>query len=122
MSKTQNVLYALGGLLLLVGAVLPLLAPSFAPWVFAAGALLFSPMQMLARYDGRNLTVRRLRRQQLMGALLILVSAGLMFVDIYGPWRVGALWITNGDWKIFLLIAAVIEVYTAFRLPAADKE
>lgn len=114
-------LLPLGGLLMLAGAILPIFVPTVAPWVFCAGALLFCPMQMLARYEGTNLTVRRLRRQQLLGALLLLISGGLMFADIYGPWRFGSLWLMGGEWKMFLLIAAIIEVYTAFRIPAAEK-
>ena len=48
MLKTQ--LYRAGGLLVVIGAVLPLIAPAVAPWVFGLGALLFSPIQMTDRY------------------------------------------------------------------------
>ena len=74
-------------------------------------------MQMLARYEGSNFTVRRLRRQQLLGAILLLVTAGLLLMKAYatGPLR-------GDEWKLTLTIAAVLEVYTAFRLPAALKK
>ncbi len=115
----QNLVYSLGGILILVGAVLPLVPPAApaAPYVFAAGALMFSPMQMLARYDGNNLVVRRLRRQQVMGAILLLLSAGLLLLKSLhaGP-------LSGDEWKILLTLAAVFEVYTAFRIPAALKK
>ena len=119
LTNLQNFLYAAGGIVLLAGAVMPLFPGLFAAgaWVFTAGAVLFSSMQMLARYDGSDITVRRLRRQQLMGAILLLVTAGLLLMKACatGPLR-------GDEWKLTLTIAAVLEVYTAFRLPAALKK
>ena len=71
LSRLQSLAFTLGGLLLLVGALLPMV-PSlsdFAPYVFCAGALLFGTLQLVQRYEGRNVTVRRLRRQQMLGRL-----------------------------------------------------
>ena len=102
LSRLQSLAFTLGGLLLLVGALLPMV-PSlsdFAPYVFCAGALLFGTLQLVQRYEGRNVTVRRLRRQQM------LVTAFRLL-----PLR-------GGEWKVALAIAAVLELYTAFRLPA----
>ena len=87
MLKTQ--LYRAGGLLVVIGAVLPLIAPAVAPWVFGLGALFFSPIQMTDRYEGGNIIIRRLRRQQVLGALMLLVTAALMFTSYYNipPFR-----------------------------------
>lgn len=109
----QYILY-IGGTLLVVGALLPLFAPQIAPWIYAIGALLFTPIQIMDRYEGRNLIIRHLRRQQIIGALLLVVSAAMMFMAVYQipPCR-------GGEWKITLFIAMVFEVYTVFRI---DKE
>ncbi len=119
LTNLQNFLYAAGGIVLLAGAVMPLFPGLLVAgaWVFTAGSLLFSSMQMLARYEGSNFTVRRLRRQQLLGAILLLVTAGLLLMKAYatGPLR-------GDEWKLTLTIAAVLEVYTAFRIPAALKK
>ena len=119
LTNLQNFLYAAGGIVLLAGAVMPLFPGLLVAgaWVFTAGAVLFSSMQMLARYEGSNFTVRRLRRQQLLGAILLLVTAGLLLMKAYatGPLR-------GDEWKLTLTIAAVLEVYTAFRIPAALKK
>lgn len=116
LTKSQTIVYNLGGLLLVVGAALPAFADFLfvAPYVYATGAVLFVAMQMLARYDGRDIIVRRLRRQQLLGGVLLLVAAGLMFMHVLGvgPFRAD-------EWKIVLAIGAFMELYTAFRLPAA---
>lgn len=111
----QIILY-IGGILLVIGALLPLFLPTIAPYVFLVGALLFAPMQMLDRYEGRNLIIRRLRRQQIFGALLFIVTAVLMIMSQQqiAPFR-------GGEWKIALLIAVFLEVYTLFRIEAEQK-
>lgn len=113
----RNLLYQTGGVLLVVGAALPLFAPAAAPWVFAAGALLFSYFQFSAGADGESLTIRRLHRQQMFGALLLLATAALMFTARYGiaPFR-------GHEWMLTLCIAAVWEAYTIFRLDYEEKK
>lgn len=107
----RNLSFYLGGLLLVAGALLPLIIPVGASWVFGLGALLFCPVQMLDRYEGSDFVLRRLRRQQLIGAMLLLVTACLLFMHEYRipPFR-------GEEWKITLLIASVIEAYTIFRI------
>lgn len=109
-----------GGLALVVGALMPIFGEpfsDFSPYVYGAGALCFCPMQMLARYEGANFIVRRLRRQQLLGAVLLLVAAVLMFMSRYhfGPFQ-------GVEWQMAIAIGAVFELYTAFRIPAALKK
>ena len=114
MLKTQ--LYRAGGLLVVIGAVLPLFAPAVAPWVFGLGTLLFSPIQMTDRYRGTNLAVRRLRRQQVLAALMLLITAALMFTSFYRipPFR-------GSEWKVTLFIAAVLQLYAVFRISHEEK-
>jgi len=111
----QNFLYAAGGILLLTGAALPILTTDMM-WpflVFATGAALFSTLQARESYEGKNFVIKRLRRQQLTGAVLLLITATLMFTrwQQLSPFRAD-------EWKITLAIAAVFEIYTAFRIPA----
>lgn len=120
LTKTQNLVYGIGGLLLVAGAAMPAFPALLfaAPYVYTLGAVLFCSMQMLARYDGGNWILRRLRRQQLLGAILLLVAGGLMFMHVLGidPFR-------QDEWKAALAIGTVFELYTAFRIPAElEKE
>ena len=95
---------AAGAVLLLVGAALMITGWAAAPWIYSVGALLFAAMQMADRYEGSDFVMKRLRRQQLLGALMLLVTAVLMFVEKH-----------NG-WIVTLTIAAVFETYTAWRM------
>lgn len=120
LSHLQSLAFTLGGLLLLAGALLPMVPTlsHYGPYVFSAGALLFGTLQLVQRYDGRSVTVRRLRRQQMLGALLLMISACLMLAA-----ESRLLPLRGGEWKITLAVAAMLELYTAFRLPAElEKE
>lgn len=99
---------ALGAFALLAGAVAMITKWVFAPYLYCVGALLFVAMQMADRYEGKDIVVKRLRRQQLFGAVMLLVTGVLMFAEQH-----------NG-WIATLTIAALLELYTAFRMP--DKE
>ena len=82
LNKIQNLLFQVGGILLVAGAILPMVPElsRHAYLVFAIGAILFGCMQMLQRYEGSNLVIKRLRRQQLLGAIALLVTACLMIM------------------------------------------
>ena len=104
MSKTYNYMQIVGAVLLLVGAMLQITRWVMAPVLYTVGAVLFAYVQVMSRYEGGNLIVRRLRRQQILGAVL-LVFAGV------------------GVMAAGLTIAAVLQLYTAFRIPSElEKE
>ena len=69
-----STLMIIGALLLLAGAALMITGWTLAPYLFCVGALLFAAMQMTDRYEGQDITVKRLRRQQLIGSLILLVT------------------------------------------------
>jgi uncharacterized membrane protein HdeD (DUF308 family) len=113
LTPLQNFLYRLGGILLLAGLLLWIPRLQFAPYVYTLGALLFGSMQVCQRYDGRRTTVRRLRRQQILGASLLVFTGVMMIASLFN-----VRYCTRNEWVVCLLIAAVFEIYTAFRLPA----
>lgn len=72
---------------------------------------MFAYIQVMSRYDGKNLIVRRLRRQQILSAVLLVFAGVLMFVT------------RHNEWVLCLTVAAILQLYTAFRIPAElDKE
>ena len=81
LTKVQNIIFLVGGLLMVVGAGATLLAWRLAPYVFAVGAICFASMQMLQRYEGQNFVIRRLRRIMLLSDVLFLVAALLMLAN-----------------------------------------
>lgn len=118
LTPLQNAIFIGGGIMLLLGAGLYLFIPVVAFIMFACGSLGFGCMQMLQRYEGRNFVINRLRRQQMLGALALIVSACLMCMQTF---RVG--FAQNSEWVVALAVACVLELYTALRLPVElEKE
>ena len=111
LNKIQILVFRLGGLLMLLGAVLNPIEVEAAPYVYCLGALMFASMQMMESYEGSNFVLRRLRRQQML-------SGVAMFGNVY---RIE--YVRHNEWLIVMLIAAMLELYTAFRIPAElEKE
>lgn len=119
LSKTETLLMLLGGLLMVVGSGASLLLQAWAPYVFAPGALLFAAMQMRQRYEGRNFTVRRLRRMLLMSDALFLAAALLMLADqgnLLGLDYLTYIKYVHNNWIVVLLVAAILQLYASHRI------
>ena len=119
LSKIQNIIFLVGGLLMVIGAGSSLLAWRFAPYVFAVGAVCFAAMQMQQRYEGANITIRRLRRMMLLSDVLFLVSALLMFAsqgNVFGLSHITYIQYIYNKWVITLLIAAILQLYSSHRI------
>ena len=111
MSKIYQIIQGVGAVLLLVGAMLQITRWELSPIIYTLGAVMFAYVQVMSRYEGKNLIVRRLRRQQILGAVLLVFAGVLMFVT------------KHNEWVLCLTIAAVLELYTAFRIPSElEKE
>ena len=111
MKKGQAMIQMVGAVLLLVGAMLQITRWELSPVVYTVGAILFAYVQVMSRYEGKNLIIRRLRRQQILGAVLLVFAGVLMFVT------------RHNEWVLCLTIAAILELYTAFRIPSElEKE
>ena len=116
LSPIQNIIYALGAILILIGAILWPTVKTAAIYIYCIGAIMFASMQYLQGYEGKNITVRGLRRQQILGATLLMATGLLMIVNTM---HLGFLY--HNEWIVCLAIAAFIECYTAFRIPYALK-
>jgi hypothetical protein len=119
LNKTQTIIYLLGATLMTIGAGVSLLAWSWAPYVYSVGALGFASMQMLQRYEGSNFTIRRLKRIMTISDLLLLFTGVFMFIDHDNPMgfdQITYVSYIKGNWVVLLLIAAVLQLYTTFRL------
>ena len=119
MNKIQTAIFLLGGLLMAVGAGTTLLGWGSAPYIYALGALGFASMQLLQRYEGTNVTIRRLRRMQMLSDVLFLVAALLMFANrgnIFGLSYITYIEYVYNKWVIVLLIAAMLQLYSMHRL------
>ena len=111
MKKGYTIVQMTGAVLLLIGAMLQITRWELAPVLYTIGAVLFAYVQVMSRYEGKNLIIRRLRRQQILAAVLLVFTGVLMFVT------------RHNEWVLCLTIAAILELYTAFRIPSElEKE
>lgn len=105
MKKLYSFIYMLGGIMLVVGAALYITKWVWAPFIYIAGSLMFGAMQMMDRYTGTNWIVRRLRRQQIVGAIALMLTGVLMLVC------------KHNEWILCMLVGCLMQLYTAFRIP-----
>lgn len=110
MSKYYSAIATVGAVALLLGAALQITQLAWAPYLYLIGAIIFAYVQVMSGYEGKNIIIRRLRRQQIIGATLLVV-AGVMMI----------LWKRN-EWVVCLTIAAVLEMYTVFRIPQEEEK
>ena len=119
LSKWESYVMLLGGLLMVIGAVANVLFCSWAPYVFAPGALLFVAMQLRQRYEGRDFTIRRLRRIQIISNVLFLLAGLLMIANQANFLPIDQLYYikyVHNNWVVVLLVAAVLQLYTGHRI------
>ena len=105
MKKIQQAIYILGGILLVAGAALYITRWAWVPYMYITGSFMFAAMQMLDRYTGKNFILLRLRRQQILGAIALMLAGVLMFAC------------KHNEWILCLLVGCIFELYTAFRIP-----
>ena len=107
MSKYYSAIATVGAVALLLGAALQITQLAWAPYLYLIGAIMFAYVQVMSGYEGKNIIIRR---QQIIGATLLVV-AGVMMI----------LWKRN-EWVVCLTIAAVLEMYTVFRIPQEEEK
>lgn len=138
MDKKENRLIEsftkVGGVMLLLGAAVYITGWEYAPYFYLVGSLMFASGQFSDRYDGTDPIVRRLRMQQVLGAVFLLLTAALMFADNLhgrlladtsagGGFRQFLLAVTRkNNWIVTLSIGAVFELYSAFRLDYIQRK
>lgn len=99
------VVYAISWIVLLCGAVGRMFCPELAAWLFLIASLFLAVCQFLLRVRGGNYVLKRLVLQQQISGILFVVAGVLMFTH------------TRNEWIIAMLIGALFQLYTAFRIP-----
>lgn len=124
----------IGGVLLLVGAMVMITGWDFAPYIYLFGSVMFASAQMSDRYDGDDMILKRLRLQQVLGSILLVITGFLMFSGNYhqqlmfnnsmnDTLRTFLLSLTaKNSWIVTLCIATLFELYSSFRIDARNKE
>ena len=101
---------------MLVGVAVFILSPMVSMCIYGIGTLMFTLMQVRAEYLGRDLTLMRLRRQQLLGCCCFVLALVMMSMQLHGwgPLR-------RQEWVVALAIGCILELYTSFRIPQELK-
>ena len=108
--KIHEIATMLGATLLLIGAVMKMSYGDVASYIYITGATLFAVMQYLGRVRNGNFAVRRLVTMQTIGSFALVVAGVLMFTH------------QRNEWMVAMTIGALLELYTAYRIPAEMKE
>jgi phosphatidylglycerophosphate synthase len=108
-SKLKNTLFQISAILILVAAVVYSFRPSIAGYIMIAGAIGYIAITLTTPYRGKSFRGKRLFTMQALAALLICVSAYLMFTG------------TNG-WVVVLLIAAILILYSTIAMSMEYKK
>ena len=119
LNKIQTVIYLLGAVMMAVGAGMTLLAWQAAPYIYSVGAIGFTTMQMMQRYEGPDFVIRRLRRMMLLSDVLFLLAGVLMFANgnnIFGLSYITYIEYVYNKWFIVLLVAALLQLYSTLRI------
>ena len=116
-TSISNILVAIGLLIMLVMAIMPLL-PSISEglmtwmqWTYAAGALLVLVGRILGAYNGPKLRIKRLHRLLISSGILYCASAVTMFL-MKG---------TN-DWMAFLMAGLFMQIYASVMIDRENKK
>jgi TRAP-type uncharacterized transport system fused permease subunit len=96
------------GVLILAGAALFITDWIYAPYVFAVGAAGITVCFMTVPYKDLGFRRRRLHRINVMAGISMIASSVFMFRE-------------KMEWVVFLLIAALLILYTSFVSPRADE-
>lgn len=129
LNKIQTSIFILGGVLMVIGAgcfafgymIYPRLT-LYTSWLFLLGTVAFSVMQSMQLYEGSSQVVHRLKRIQAVADIFFVLSGISMVDTVYAFARN---WFSNYEtyityfynkWVVFLLVAALIELYTTHRI------
>ena len=100
---------SLGEILVVIGAAIWITGWIGASYVFVVGTILFAVGRLLEKHpESQNIVLNRLYKQQSIGIIMLVISAGMM---LFYPYQRTA-------WLIPFIIFVVAETYSAFRIPA----
>lgn len=107
MKRIRTILFVASACLVLAGAALYLTQWTVAPYLFAVGAAGIAVNYLTTPVGNLDFRSRRLHRFNVMAGFLMVVASGFQF---------------NGrkEWVICLLIAAILQLYTAFVSPKKE--
>ncbi len=109
MKQLVPALFIVGAVMALTGAAIYITGWIYAPYIYTIGAG-FIALAQVNTPKGKSKTLKRLRIQQIFGALALILTGAFMFAT------------RGNEWIACLTIAAILELYTAFRIPQEEEK
>lgn len=103
-------LFVVGAVMVLFGSVVYITGWEFSPYIYTVGATMVALAQVNSPSRSAKTTVKRLRRQQIFGALLLVLTGAFM------------LFTHGNEWIVCLTVAAILELYTSIRIPQEEEK
>lgn len=112
MKQLIPALFIVGAVMVLIGAAVKITEWAWAPYIYTigAGCVAFAQLNSPVKGTKTNKTLHRLRLQQLFGAVALILAGAFMFT------------MHGNEWIACLTIAAVLQLYTAFRIPQEEAK
>ena len=110
MKQLGPALFVVGAAMALAGAAVFITGWIYAPYIYTIGAGFIALAQVNTPVKGKSKTLKRLRVQQIFGALALILTGAFMFTT------------RGNEWIACLTIAAILELYTAFRIPQEEEK
>ena len=107
--KLKNILFQVSAILILLAAIIYYFQPEIAKYILIAGAVGYTAITFTTPYPGKSIRGKRLFNITVLAALLMCVSAYLMFVNITG-------------WVVTILIAAILTLYSTIAMSMEYKK
>lgn len=96
--------------MLLVGAAVYVTGWHLSPYVYTVGATMVALAQINTPVRGKGVVLKRLQRQQIFAALILVLTGAFM------------LFTHGNEWIVSLTIAALLELYTSVRIPQEEAK
>lgn len=110
MKQLIPALFVVGAVMALAGAVVYVTGWIYAPYIYTIGAGFVALAQINTPPKVKSRNLKRLRIQQIFGAIALVLTGAFMLT-------------THGnEWIACLSIAAILELYTAFRIPQEEAK
>ncbi len=110
MKQLVPALFTAGAIMALTGAAVFITGWIYAPYIYTIGAGFIALAQVNTPVKGKSKILKRLRIQQIFGALALILTGAFMFTT------------RGNEWIACLTVAAVLELYTAFRIPQEEEK
>lgn len=110
MKQLVPALFAVGAVMALTGAAVYITGWHYAPYIYTIGAGCIALAQINTPVKGKSKVLKRLRIQQIFGAIALVLTGAFMLST------------RGNEWIACLTIAAFLQLYTAFRIPQEEEK